>query len=143
MTEKKSSNPFIDMFQQFGQNLNLPQPDISTVVDYHRKNLEALQKAAQASSSGAQAAMSKQREQLEQALAEITKMVQDASQSKDPSKIISDQTEFARKSFDTTIKNAAEINEVLRDSSTESFNILKDRVEQSIAELQERMSKKS
>lgn len=143
MSDKKSTNPFIDMFQQFGQNLNLPQPDISSVVDYHRKNLEALQKAAQASSAGAQNAMAKQREALEEALAEITEIVQGASQSQDPSKMVSDQVEFARKSFDTTIKNATEINEILKESGTESFNILKDRVEESIAEIRENMSKKS
>ena len=142
MSEKPPSNPFLDMFQQFGKNLNLPQPDISSVVDYHRKNIEALQKATQASSSGAQTMMSKQREALEEALAEITEIVQGASQSQDPSKMVADQIEFAKKSFDTTIKNATEMNEILKESGSESFNILKDRMEESIAEIRDSMSKK-
>ncbi len=64
-----------DMFQKFGENLKLPTPEVESVVNYHKKNIQAMQDAMQVASSGAQGMMAKQREQLEEGLAEITELV--------------------------------------------------------------------
>ncbi len=136
MTDNKSSNPFMDMFQQFGQNLKLPTPEISSVMEAHQKNLQALQAAAQAQSAGAQNLMEKQREVLEKTLEEIATMVQDTYADADPTKAMNNQMEFARKSLDMTIRNTAEMGEIIRDAGAETFEVLKARVEESIAEMQ-------
>ena len=59
-----SKNPFMDMFQDFGKSMSIPSPDINSMMEYHRKNLQALQAAAQVGSSSAQTLMGKQREAL-------------------------------------------------------------------------------
>lgn len=136
MVDKNPAAGLTEMFTKFGENLKLPGADINQVVDYHRKNIQAMQDAAQVASSGAQAMMAKQREQLESTLAEVADMVQSMSGAmSDPSKAISDQTDFARKSFETTIANVTEMGEILKGSSSESFEILKTRVEESLNEL--------
>lgn len=132
MADKNAS--FLDMFKDFGKDLNLPGPQIDEIVEYHRKNIQALQDAAQASTAGAQALMAKQRAALEEALADITDMVQSANPT-DPGKSMEKGTEFAKKSFETTIKNATEMSEIVRDSGAQSFEILKTRAEESIGEL--------
>ncbi|MEM7214323.1 MAG: TIGR01841 family phasin [Pseudomonadota bacterium] len=137
-----NSNPFMDMFQKFGENLKLPTPEISSVVDYHRNNIQAMQEVAQVASSGTQAMMAKQREVLEATLADITDMIQEASDTKDPGKIMSNQMEFAKKSFDATIKNTTEMGEILRDTNMQSYEILKNRVQESIEEIRENMAGK-
>lgn len=136
MADKTPTNMFMDMFKSFGGDLNLPGPQVNDVLDYHRRNIQALQDAAHSASAGGQALMSKQREALEEALADITEMVQNASQSgADPSQIMTSQTEFAKKSFETTVKNATEMTGIVRDSGTEAFEVLKTRVEESISEI--------
>lgn len=136
MADKNPTNMFMDMFRSFGGDLNLPGPQVNDVLDYHRRNIQALQEAAQSASAGGQALMSKQREALEEALADITEMVQNASQSgADPSQVMTSQTEFAKKSFETTVKNATEMGGIVRDSGAEAYEVLKTRVEESMSEL--------
>ena len=73
-----TDNPFMDMFRNFGSNLNIPSPDLSKLMDEHRKNLEALQAAAHVGNETSQALMAKQRAALEAALADIADAVQEA-----------------------------------------------------------------
>jgi len=144
MADKNPAAGLTDMFKSFGENLQLPGPDINQVVDYHRKNIQAMQDAAQIASSGAQAMMAKQREQLEATLAEVAEMVKSmGGDMSDPSAAMSKQSEFARRSFEATIRNVTDMGEILKGSSTESFEVLKSRVEDSIEELKSSMTKKS
>jgi phasin family protein len=136
MADNKDSNPFMDMFQNFGSNLNIPSPDLSKLMDGHRKNLEALQAAAQVGSQASQELMAKQREALETALADIADAVQEAQASgADPQAMMTSQMEMAKRSFDMTVKNATEMSQVVQQGSTDAFGILKDRVMESIAEV--------
>ena len=136
MADDNPMNSFMNMFKDFGANLDLPTPQVEDILDHHRKNIQALQDAAHAASAGGQAMMTKQREALEEALTDIASMVQDApNAAKDPSQMMTDQAEIARKSFELTVKNASDMAEIARESGTETFNILKDRVEQSMSEL--------
>ncbi|MDJ0613192.1 MAG: TIGR01841 family phasin [Rhizobiaceae bacterium] len=133
-------NPFMDMFQKFGENLKIPGADVNAVVKYHRNNIQAMAEVAQVASSGTQAMMSKQREVLEETLAEITDMIQETSKGKDPSQMMSNQMEFAKKSFEATIKNTTEMGEIVRDANMKSYEILKNRVQESIEEIRDGMS---
>lgn len=133
----QTKNPFLDLFTKFGQDMNLPKPEIGNILDHHRKNLQALQEAAAIQSRGAQSMMDRQRAALEEALAEISEMVQEATKGGvDPANLMSRQAEFARKSFETTVKNATAMGEIMRESGTDSLDVLKARVEAALAELQ-------
>lgn len=143
MADNNQMNAFMDMFKDFGKNLNIPGPDVNDLVDHHRKNIQAMQDAAAAASAGGQEMMNMQRAQLEAALKDIAEMVQGAmSGGVDPSKMMADQAEFAKKSFETTVKNASEVGEIVRGSGEETFNILRSRMEESIAELSSGAKKK-
>ena len=144
MADNDQMTAFMDMFKDFGKNLNIPGPDVNEIVDHHRRNIQALQDAASAASAGGQEIMNLQRAQLEEALKDIAEMVQDAmSGGVDPSKMMADQADFAKKSFETTVKNASDVGEVIRGSGEETFNILRARMEESIAELSSGMKKDS
>ncbi|MEL7429008.1 MAG: TIGR01841 family phasin [Pseudomonadota bacterium] len=140
MANEKSANPFMDMFQQFGQNLKLPTADVGAVVDYHRKNIQAMQDVTQVTATGARSLMTKQREILEQTLGEAAEMIKSASDMKDPGKMISNQMEFARRSFDATIKNTTEMGEIIQDMNMQNYSVLKSRIEESINDIKETMS---
>jgi len=134
------TNPFMDMFQKFGENLKIPGTDVNAVVNYHRNNIQAMTEVAQVASSSTQAMMAKQREVLEETLAEITDMIQETSKGKDPGQMMSNQMEFAKKSFDATIKNTTEMSEIVRDANMKSYEILKNRVQESIEEIRDGMT---
>lgn len=135
MADDKSSNPFMDMFQDFGKSLNIPGPDMNDIMEHHRKNLQAMQAAAQVGSSSAQELMNKQREALESALAEITESIQNATAGGDPSDMMNSSMEMAKKSFDAALKNATEMSEIIQQGNSYAFNIFRDRMMESIEEL--------
>ena len=136
MADKNPMNSFLDMFKDFGADLKLPTPEVDQILDHHRKNIQALQDAAQAASKGGQNLMVQQRDALEEALSGIAEMVQGAPEAaKNPSKLMSDPTELARKSFEMTLKNATDMQQIVSESGTETFNILRNRVEEGMSEL--------
>ncbi|MEM7441130.1 MAG: TIGR01841 family phasin [Pseudomonadota bacterium] len=128
-------NPFLDMFTKFGEDMKIPGPDIGSMMDAHRKNLAALQSATQIGTSSAQAIMEKQRAALESTLADIAETVKGASGGGDASNMAMAPVELAKRSFDATLKNASEISEIVQKGNADAFNVLKDRVTESVQEM--------
>ena len=135
MANDGMKNPFMDMFKDFGKSMSIPGPDVNDIVDYHRKNLQALQAATQIGSSSAQALMAKQREALEQTLADIAETVQGATAGADPSQMMSSPMELAKKTLDATLQNTSEMAEIVKQGNMETFEVLKERVMESVEEL--------
>lgn len=52
------------------------------------------------------------------------------------------QTEFAKKSFEATLKNAGEVAELVRKSGTESIDILRARIKEAMEEIRAGYDKK-
>lgn len=129
------TGPFFEAFTRMGERLSLPKVTIDDVVDHHRRNIEALQEAARNTSEGAQAAMAKQREMLEQTLADITETVQKTKLTDPPMQQVAAQTELARRTFDATVRNATQMGEIARDTSKQNLDLLRKRVEESIEEI--------
>lgn len=127
------SNPFLDMFTKFGQDMKIPGPDIGSMMDMHRKNLAAFQSATQIGTASAQAIMEKQRAALEATLADIADTVKGAASGGDGDAMA--PIELAKRSFDTTLKNVSEISEIVQKGNMDAFNVLKERVTESVEEM--------
>lgn len=142
MAKKPDTEHFVDMFASLGRDLKMPQVDVDHILDHHRKNLEALEKASRSAASGATDVFTRQREILEQTLGEVrdvaTKMVVPGS----PKELMERQTELAKKSFETAVKNASDIGEVISRSSTEAIEILRNRIKEAMEEMQKGIVKK-
>lgn len=128
-------NPFMDMFQDFGKQMNLPGPDINGIMDYHRKNLQALQAATQVQTGAAQALLDKQRAALEEVLSEIADSVEGAGKDGDAAAMATSQMELARKAFETTLQNTRDMAEIVQKGNVDTFEVLKARVMESVEEL--------
>ncbi len=135
--EAEKEESFLDVFSQFGKNLNVPKVDMESILAHHRKNLEALQKAASASATGAQTLMAKQREALQEGLQEIQEMAQSFRSTGGPQEILAKQAEFARKSFETAVKNTGEVADIVRKHGAESVDILRDRIKEAMEEIRD------
>ncbi|WFP60401.1 MULTISPECIES: TIGR01841 family phasin [unclassified Mesorhizobium] len=135
MARRPESDSFLDIFSRFGRDLKLPKVDVQAILDHHRKNLEALEKSARASAAGASSVLSRQHEMVQEALSEITRMAQSYQAPGNPQQLMTKQVDFARKSFETTLKNAGEVADLVRKSGTESIEILRDRIKDAMAEI--------
>lgn len=136
MADKDSANPFMDMFKDFGSSMSIPGPDMNDMMEYHRKNLQALQEAVQVSTNSAQTLMDAQRGALEKTLADISDTVQNASSAgSDPVGAMNNSVELAKKTFDATVQTTTEMAEIVRTGSTDTFEVIKSRVMDSVEEL--------
>ncbi|TIT18192.1 MAG: phasin family protein [Mesorhizobium sp.] len=142
MAKRPESESFIDMFGKFGRDLKLPNVDVEAILAHNRKNLEALEKSARASAAGASALLSRQREMLQDTLREITDMAQNYRAPGNPQEMMQKQAAFARKSFETALKNAGEMAELARASGTESIEILRSRIKEAMEEIRAGHDKK-
>jgi phasin family protein len=135
MAKQPDSDSFMDLFGRFGRDLKLPSVDVEAILSHHRKNLEALEKSARASAAGASSLLSMQREMLRDTLREITDMAQSYRAPGDPQDLMAKQAAFARKSFETAVKNAGEVAELVKKSGTESVEILRNRIKEAMEEI--------
>ena len=142
MAKQPDSDSFLDMFSRFGRDLKLPNVDVQGILDHHRKNLEALEKSARASAAGASSVLARQHEMVQNAMHEITRMAQNYQTPGNPQELMTRQAEFARRSFETTLKNASEVADLVRRSSTESVEILRDRIRDAMTEIRAGYEKK-
>jgi phasin family protein len=135
---KKPEQPqsFMDMFADLGKNLKMPNVDVDAILAHHRKNLEALEKSAKATSAGASAVFTKQREQLQATLSEITDMAQNF-RAGGPQDMVAKQADFARRSFEAAVKNASDVGEIMRKSGSETVEILRNRIKEAMDEIRE------
>jgi phasin family protein len=141
MAKKPENSSFMDMFNNFGHQMKVPNVDIEAILEHHRKNLEALQKSASTTASGAASVLSKQREMIQDQMREIAAMAENFRATSAPQETLSKQAEFVRKSFETAVKNASETAQIVQKSGTESLDILKNRIRESMEEIRERYEK--
>lgn len=141
MTGKKCTEDLASMFMNFGKDLNLPAPDLEALVERHRKNLQALEEATKAAGSGATTILSRQREMVQEAMAEISQMAEKMKSGGDPKEMMSAQADFARKSFEAALKNTSEIAGLAQKSGAESFKVLQASMQETLEELRDAMTK--
>lgn len=127
-----NDNPFFDMFARFGESLNMPRMDVDAVLENHRKNIEALEQSAKVAAAGTASLVNKQREALEQGLRDAAEMAQAFRAPGSPQEMAGKGTDWARRSFEAAVKNAGEMAEIMRQSGTESTEILRQRIRQSM-----------
>lgn len=136
MAKKPQSDSLIDMFARLGRDLHMPQIDIDRVIEHHRRNLEAFERSARAASAGASAVFERQREMLKATMDDINDMAGDLRAS-DPQAFMEKQAEFARKSFETTVRNTGEVAGLVARSGEEALDILRQRIREGLDEIRE------
>jgi phasin family protein len=133
---------FIDMFKNLGEQLKIPSFDMNKIMEHHQKNLEAMTKSWQAMATGAGELATKQRAIFEEAVKDVTAMVQQYKPGGSPQEIMAKQTEFAKKAMEAAIANTRDIAELVQKSSTDAFKIVQDRMKESYDEIRSSVEKK-
>ncbi len=133
---------FTDMFKNLGEQLKIPSFDVKKIMEHQQKNLEAMAKSWQAMAGGANEIAKKQREIFEEAVKDVTAMVQTYKPGGSPQEIMAKQAEFAKKAMEAAIANTHDIAELVQKSSAEAFRIVQDRMKESYEEIRNNVEKK-
>ena len=133
---------FTDMFKNLGEQLKLPQVDVSKIMEHHQKNLDAMTRSWQAMASGASEVASKQRAIFEEAVKDVTEMAKEYKPGGSPQEIMAKQTEFAKKAMEAAIANTRDIAELVQKSGTEAVSIIHGRMKESYEEIKSTLEKK-
>jgi phasin family protein len=121
---------YIEMLRKFGADLGLPKPNVDQLVEAQKKNIEALGQGAQVIAQGAQSVAQKQRELMEAGLREAMAFARENQGQINAN--LAQQTEFARKIFEISLKGAQETAATARQSGTDAVKIVQDRVKESL-----------
>jgi phasin family protein len=78
---------------------------------------------------------------LQESLHEFSDMAQNYKVPGNPQEMVSRQTEFARKSFETAVKNASEVADLVKRSGVESVEILRTRIKDALQEIRDSYEK--
>jgi phasin family protein len=130
----QAAESYLETFRKFGSDLGIPKFDLDKVIESHRKNVEALVQSASAASAGAQSMAQKQRETFEAALREASTLAKTVKPMGDPAANLTAQNEFAKKVFEIAMQGAKETAETGRQSTTDAFKIVQDRMKESFEE---------
>jgi|GEM_PF-303009 len=139
MTDKKATEDLVSMFMNFGKDMKLPSPDLEALVERHKKNLQALDTAAKTAGTGATEIVTRQREMVQEALNEIATMAEKVKGGTDPQAMMTAQSEFAKRSFETAIQNTSELAGLAQKSSTEAFKVLQQNMQETLEETRKMM----
>jgi phasin family protein len=133
---------FTDMFKNLGEQLKIPSFDMNKIMEQQQKNLEAMAKSWQAMAGGANEIAKKQREIFEEAVKDVTAMVQTYKPGGSPQEIMAKQADFAKKAMEAAIANTRDIAELVQKSSSDAFKIVQDRMKESYDEIRSTVEKK-
>jgi phasin family protein len=127
--------------KKFGDDLGLPKVDVEKLIEFHRKNIEAMAQSAGAVSQGARALAEKNREIFEAGLREAAAMARDYRPLAAGADAAEKQAEFAKTVFAAIAKNAQDISKLANESTKEASRIFQDRLKASIDEIKASVGK--
>lgn len=147
MTELK--NPFAE-FMTFDPNKlfkdfklpAVPGFDVEGLMAAQRKNIEALTAANRTAFEGMQAVAKRQSEIFTQVMGEANQAMQQLATSKNPQELSQKQAELIKQAFEKAVGNMRELAELVNKANQEAFNVINQRLNESMEELKTLVNKK-
>ncbi|MBI1778145.1 MAG: phasin family protein [Proteobacteria bacterium] len=138
------SNPFfnVDMQKLLG-DFKFPGVDYEALMTSQRRNIEALTQANQLAVEGMQAVAKRQAEIMRQTMEETGRAMQALMQSTTPEDRMAKQTDMVKSAFERAIANMRELAELVTKSNAEAFQLVNQRVTDSLDELKQAIGKQA
>lgn len=111
-----------------------PVFDLKQLMETQRKNMQAMTDAMQLGIEGLQAAMSRQAEVIGRMVQDNSSFASTIMAEGTPEQKVQRQAELMRKSYETTIKSAREVGDIISKSGEEAAEILNRRVSATLTE---------
>jgi phasin family protein len=117
--------------------LKVPGLDMDALVASQRDNLEAVVKANRAAMEGLKEVGAWQVKILKQALEDISHSATALTKVQAPQNALVEQTEVAKRVFETAVKNMRELADILHKTNEDATKVIVERVPESLDEIKE------
>jgi len=130
--------PGIEDLKKLIEKFQLPSVDIDALIDWQRRDMEALTEANRQASEGLKALVERRNEILGETLAEWQAAVKDATSAE----AITKRAEAAKQGVQKAIANFRELSEMEAQSRSNAWKILQERMQENMATLQKLLQPK-
>ena len=130
--------PGFEDLKKLIEKFQLPSVDIDALIDWQRRDMEALTEANRQATEGLKALVERRNEILRETLAEWQAAVKDATSAE----AISKRTEAAKQGVQKAIANFRELSEMEAQSRNNAWKIVQERMQENMATLQKLLQPK-
>ncbi len=124
--------PTLDDLKALAEQFKLPGIDVNALLEWQRKDLEALAEANRQTYEGMKALAQRRSEMLRETLSQWQETLQGAT-GKD---MLAGQTEAAQRGVQQAIDNFRELTEMETQARSKAWKVLQDRMQENMANLQ-------
>jgi len=133
-----SAFPGFEDLKKLIERFQLPSLDIDALIDWQRKDMEALTEANRQASEGIKALVERRNEILRETLAEWQAAVKDATSAE----AISKRADVAKQGIEKAIADFRELFEMEAQSRNNAWKIVQDRMQENMVNLQKLLQPK-
>lgn len=134
-------NPFFDIdFSKLMSDFQMPGIEMDALVAAQRRNIEALNAANKLALEGVQAVAKRQAEIFQQTMAEVDLAVKQMMATA-PEARVAQNADLIKLAIEKAIANMTELSEMVAKSNKEAFEVINQRVAESLDELKAAMAK--
>ena len=130
--------PWLNDLKKLIEKFQLPGVDVGALVEWQRKDMEALAEANRQASEGIKALVARRNEILQETLAEWQAALKDATSTDAMSK----QAEAVRQGVQQAIANFRELSEIEAQARNNAWKVVQDRLQENLANLQKLLQPK-
>jgi phasin family protein len=137
-TSPDASVPGIEDLNKLIEKFQLPSVDIDALIDWQRRDMEAMTEANRQASEGLKALVERRNEILRETLTEWQAAVKDATSAE----AITKRAEAAKQGVQKAIANFRELSEMEAQSRNNAWKIVQERMQENMATLQKLLQPK-
>lgn len=123
---------WFDDVKKMIDKVKLPGVDVAALIDWQRKDIEALTEANRQAYEGVKTLIERRNEMLREAFSQWQTTMKDAS----GTDAISRQTELAKQSVEKAVANFRELSEMEAQARNNAWKVVQDRMQENMANLQ-------
>ena len=121
-------------FTKVADQFKMPGLDAQALVDYQKRNLEAVALAHKVALEGTQAVIRRQAEILRKSVEEASKALSELNAAETPQDKFAKQAELAKEAYEAAVANLRELSEMASKAQGEAADLLSTRVSESFGE---------
>ena len=133
-----SAMPWLQDLKRLTEKYQLPGVDVAALVDWQRKDLEALAEANRQAFEGTKALIDRRNEILKDTLAQWQATVKDATSAE----AVSKQAEAVKQGIEKAVANFRELSEMEAKARNNAWKVVQDRIQENSSNLQKLLQPK-
>ena len=133
-----SAMPWLDDIKKLIDKYQLPGVDVAALVDWQRKDMEALAEANRQAFEGIKALIDRRNEILQETLAQWQATVKDATSAEAMSK----QAEAVKQGVEKAVANFTELSQMEAQARNNAWKVVQERIQENLGNLQKLLQPK-